>query len=171
VYNNRRPAKRTIFHTAGWLFADLLLALAIVFIAASAIGKPTSMAKTHPSITPIPTFKPTLTPRPTPTLVPQVLDRRPLEFTINVDPLQLNQSNTISQVQDQVNQQLDKSHNASRRAGFVITLAGGASGDNHAQSFNSILSSMPTFQNAVFKNYHDLSNPDSEFDLEIYFLE
>ena len=98
------------------------------------------------------------TPTPTPT------------FTLNVDPLQLNQPNTVAQVQDQVNQQLNKSNDTNRKVGFVITLAGGAFGDDHAQSLNSILNSMPAFQNAVFKNYHDLGNPDSEFDLEIYFL-
>ena len=164
MYNNRRAAKRSIFHIAGWLFADLLLALTIMFIAASAAGKPLSTTKTHLSITPTPT------PTPVPRQVPQVLDRHPLTFTINVNPLQLNQPNTIAQVRDQVNQQLNKSNDANRKVGFVITLAGGALGDNHARSFNAILNSIPAFQSAVFKNYHDLQNPDSEFDLEIYFL-
>lgn len=175
MYNNRRTSKRSIFHIAGWLFADLLLALAIIFIAAAAIGKPTPPVKTDLSITPTPTPTPTPTSTPTPTPTPtpasQVLDSRPLTFTINVDPLQLNQPNTIAQVRDQVNQQLNKSNNTSHKVGFVITLAGGASGDDHAQSFNSVLNSMPPFQSAVFKNYHNLGNPDSEFDLEIYFLQ
>ena len=170
MYYNRRSAKRTVFHTAGWLFADLLLALTIIFIAASAIGKPASTTKAHLFVTPTPTVMPTPTPTPVPTQAPQVLDRHALTFTLDIDPLQLNQPNTVAQVQDQVNQQLNKSNNTNRKVGFVITLAGGALGDNHAQSLNSILNSMPNFQNTVFKNYHDLGNPDSEFDLEIYFL-
>ena len=157
--DKRRISRRGIFSTAGWLFADLLLALTIIFIAASAIGKPPRVIRSH-----------TLTPTPTPVRILQTLDPHPLTFTVNVDPLQLGSSDTVSYVKDQVSQQLNHSHNGRRKVGFVITLAGGVAGVDNATSFNSILKSMPSFQGAVFKNYHDLGNPDNEFDLEIYFF-
>lgn len=50
------------------------------------------------------------------------------------------------------------------------TLAGGVAGVDHAMSFNAILMSLSSFHGAVFKNYYDLGDPDSEFDLEIYFF-
>ncbi len=165
MHNNRRVTKRGIFPTAGWLFADLLLALTVIFIAASAIGKPTPKA----AFTPTPTW----TPIPmmiTPTQIPQALDPNPLKFTVNVDPFQLGNSNTISDVKNKVMQKLDQSNDSDRKAGFVITLAGGISGVDHAMAFNAILKSMPSFQSTLFKNYHDLGNPENEFDLEIYFF-
>jgi hypothetical protein len=161
MHNDRPMARRNIFHTAGWLFADLLLALTIIFIAASATGKPIS--KATPSVTP--------TPIPTRTSTTQALDPHPLKFTINVDPFQLNSPDTITSVKGQAIQQLNQSHNGTRKVGFVITLAGGIAGDDHAMSFNAILMSTDPFQGAVFKNYHDLGHPESEFDLEIYFTE
>ena len=169
MYNNLHITKqRSIFHTAGWLFADLLLALTIIFIAASAGGKPAH--KIILSTTPTPTATPvpisTATPPP-----PQGLDPHPLVFSMNADPLQLGQPGTITQMKAQVEQQLSQSHNSNRRVGFVITLAGGINGVNHATSFNAILASIPAFQHSVFKNYHDLNNPTNEFDLEIYFIE
>jgi len=54
MLNNRRHSKQNIFHTAGWLFADLLLALTIIFIAASTTSKP--QVKAAPSPTPVPTL-------------------------------------------------------------------------------------------------------------------
>ena len=72
--------------------------------------------------------------------------------------------------QGQVIQQLNQSHNGTRKVGFVITLAGGIAGDDHAMSFNTILMSIDPFRGAVFKNYHDLEHPESEFDVEIYFI-
>jgi hypothetical protein len=165
VQNDHRIARHSIFHTAGWLFADLLLALTIIFIAAATTGKALPKVVLHP--TPTPT---SLAPTPTPTKILQALDPHPLKFTMNVDPSQLGQSSTIAYVQDQVTHQLDQSNNGSRKVGFVITLAGGVAGVNHATSLNAILMSMPPFRGAVFKNYHNLDNPDTEFDLEIYFF-
>jgi hypothetical protein len=62
MQNNRhRITSRGIFHTAGWLFADLLLALTIIFIAASVTGRPT--VKVVPSPPPSMPITPTQVPR------------------------------------------------------------------------------------------------------------
>ena len=55
---------------SGWVFADLLLALAILFMAANTLGvKPPSTPKAHvPTPTPTPTITPTPTPKPEPAL-------------------------------------------------------------------------------------------------------
>src|SRR5581483_5233108 len=140
MQNERRNTKHGIFHTAGWLFADLLLALTIIFIAASATGKATPKVPLSimPTPTSIPTPTPTPIPTPTPTAIKQTLDPHPLTFTINVNPFQLNSPDTITTVKGQVTQQLDQSHNGNRKVGFVITLAGGLAGVDHAMSFNAI---------------------------------
>src|SRR5258708_181600 len=95
MYHRRNTPKNTIFHSAGWLFADLLLALTIIFIAASAAGKP--VEKAHPKITPTP-------------IVPFIKGLNPQAsyVTINIDAnaLQQNDPAAIQAIKDQVKYQL-----------------------------------------------------------------
>lgn len=157
---NRRHFNQHMFHMAGWLFADLLLVLSIIFVTASTTSR--QQAKTPPT--------PTLVSTPTPTQPPQALDSRPLDFTVMVNPSQLSQPDTIASVENQVNQSLYQSNDSNRQVGFVLTLAGGANGVQHAARFNAILQSIPPFRGAILKNYHDLGHPTGEFDLEVYFF-
>lgn len=93
---NRRPRVRDTVLLGGWLFADLLLGLAVIFLAANTIG-----VKIIPTPTPTPT--PTATPSPTPTPKPTVLPRLELsahEFTINI----ADRNALLSNSQDAVNQ-------------------------------------------------------------------
>ncbi|TMD59632.1 MAG: hypothetical protein E6I87_08885 [Chloroflexi bacterium] len=71
-------------HLAGWLWADLLLGLFVIFLAAAAAPAPEMVhaaPSTTPQRTPIP--QPSGTPAPTPT--PRVVDPRPIELTIPID--------------------------------------------------------------------------------------
>lgn len=60
---NRRFQMRDTMLLSGWLFADLLLALFVIFLAANTTG-----FKVGPIATPVPTVRPTPTPTPQPPL-------------------------------------------------------------------------------------------------------
>src|SRR5258708_33752377 len=92
--NRQRRAARAsysgnvLFGGIGWLFADLMLALAMLFIAATSAG-------TAPSSHPKPAPSPTVTPGPqvtaSPTMAPKrrlplQLDLTPVTVTLNIDP-------------------------------------------------------------------------------------
>lgn len=147
MYQNRHPTKENIFHSAGWLFADLLLVLMIIFMAASTTGKP----------------------KPAP--LPRTLNPNPLNFTINADPHQLKKAKTIAYIKDRVLQKLKQSHKSNSEVGLVLTFAGTADGEKNASVFNAILKTLPAFRHAVCNNYHYLGHPASRFDLQFYFLE
>src|SRR5579859_1550016 len=84
--------------SAGWLFADLLLALAMLFLAANTIG----IKPPPPSPTPNP-VTPTATTAPTPTPLPR-LELNFHEFHIVVDPVGLlnNSEGALNAVKQQV---------------------------------------------------------------------
>src|SRR5947208_2448124 len=62
-----KPRMHDTVMLSGWLFADLLLALTIIFLSANTGG-----VKPKPTPTPIPTSIPTPTPTPTPTPAPSL---------------------------------------------------------------------------------------------------
>ena len=93
--------------SVGWLFADLLLALAVLFLLANTVGSP-------------------LKPMPTPTQIPTQLPRLELtfhEFKINIDPNALlnDSQSTINAVKQQVRAQ---AFLQGRSAGLVIVYGG-----------------------------------------------
>src|SRR5438128_594045 len=79
MHNGRRSNRRGIFPTAGWLFADLLLALAVIFLSANTIGPKPKVIVT-PTITPSPIL---ITPTPTP--LPR-LELNKQRFVLPIDP-------------------------------------------------------------------------------------
>lgn len=84
--------------SAGWLFADLLLVLAMLFLAANTMG-------IHPP-PPIVHVTPTPTPSPTPKLLAQ-LEQHYHEFTVNVDRAAFlnNDPAAINSVKQQISSQ------------------------------------------------------------------
>ncbi len=87
------------FPSVGWLFADLLLALAMLFLIANTVGNP---SQSKPKTTLVPT-KVVLGITPTPTPLPR-LELQFHEFTINVDPngLLSGSQSAIDNVKNQV---------------------------------------------------------------------
>ncbi|GAC1629778.1 MAG: hypothetical protein NVS4B7_18440 [Ktedonobacteraceae bacterium] len=78
----RRPRVKDTIMLSGWLFADLLLALAILFLAANTVGakpQPIPTPTPVPTLAPTATFTPTFTP--TPTQEPR-LDFSPQRITL-----------------------------------------------------------------------------------------
>ena len=119
---NRRERRGFSIGSVGWLFADLLLALAMLFLIANTLGSPIK-----PKLRPTPT--PTVSKvTPTPTPLPR-LELRFHEFTINVDPNGLlnNDPNAIASVKQQVKAQAIL---RGRSVGLVIAY-GGAPGDGN----------------------------------------
>src|SRR5947209_782920 len=70
---DRRFRMRDTVLLSGWLFADLLLALVVIFLAANTVG-----VKPQPIPTPTPTPTPTATATPTPTPTPTAITPTPL---------------------------------------------------------------------------------------------
>lgn len=120
MQNNRRE-RRSMFSLAGWLFADLLLALTTIFIVASAVGV---------YVPPQPKSKPT----PTPRVLPR-LELKFHRFTINVDPggLLNGDQNAVDSVKQQVRAQ---SFLKGRSAGLVIVYGGAPSDSDISTALN-----------------------------------
>lgn len=160
---------RDSYMLAGWLFADLMLALALLFFASNTVGTAPEMAPTpSPTIevteTPLPTHTPTSTPIPSPT--PQPTSTPTVEPTTEATPTP-SPTPCVEQVSlhdplnselklqftygepipvDQVRQAYSEAFAQGKRAGLVITF--GASldpydrdpGRQFAEGFNSTLS-------------------------------
>ncbi|HLW03088.1 MAG TPA: hypothetical protein VKT82_30840 [Ktedonobacterales bacterium] len=148
----RRTGRQGIFSLAGWLFTDLLLAMMLIFLAASGVGSPAPL------------------PKPTPTPQSLALNRIPLTFTIYEDPSSLGDARVKADVKNQVNAHLRSARDSGRKVGFVITFGGDIDGVTNAQAFNAILPTLPNFGDAIFRSFHNLDNPANEFDLELYFF-
>jgi hypothetical protein len=154
MHRYRRVGQRSLFSIAGWLFADLLLALAVIFISANTIGTRPLVAKRS---TPTPPQLPTPTPTPLPSL-----ERTHLRYTLTIDPTGLlgNDSAAIAQVKQQIK---SKAELQGRSAGLVIAYGGAPSVDQieHAQAIAtkvmSVLRDMGKHDHFVFftTSYYD----------------
>jgi hypothetical protein len=171
---------------AGWLFADLLLGLAVLFIASlspvqrkptptptfTATGTltstptVTSTATLTTTATPTRTFTPTRIP--TPTRLPESLDPVPFESTVrvNVNSLLSTQAAQKEREQTRLKEVLRQivSPFADKRAGFVLTFGAAdpahpTIGNQVADQVNQVLraSSPAMFGQAVMESYHTLN--------------
>jgi len=116
----REEFKGSFIFSAGWLFADMLLALAMVFLAAN-----TFAVRPPPAIppTPTPTPKATATPR-----TPPRLEQGYHRFTITVDSNGLLNNNPNAS-NDVIRQVKAQGFLRGRRVGLIIVY-GGAPGVN-----------------------------------------
>lgn len=103
------------FGVTGWLFADLLLAIAAVFLLATTVGiaLPSAKPKPHPTATPAPTPKPSATRVPVPALQLSYVD---VKLTIN--PSSVSAASIRKAISG--NSQL-----SGRQAGLVMLFGGG----------------------------------------------
>jgi len=113
--------------SAGWLFADLLLALAMLFLAANTVSIP------KPPVTPTPTItKIHVTATPTRTPSPRVLEHNYCRIVSNVSNLNSflnNLSSAINQLEPQINSQ----HFLKGRHVGIAIAYGGASDGNESR--------------------------------------
>ncbi len=120
-----------LFGGTGWLFADLMLALAMLFIAAASAGTaPSSQAAPHPKPAPSPTVTPgpqvTASPTMAPKrLLPLPLDLTPVTVTLkNIDPNAVLNGDPVQA--DAIRKAVLTDHRlAGRQAGLVILFGGG----------------------------------------------
>src|SRR5437588_10776161 len=114
----RQRYEITLGVTAGWLFADLLLALGMVFLVSNTVALP-------------PRPKPTLTATrtPTPTSVARILEHNYCQIELTVDDLSSfldDQSSAINQLEPKINQ---ISFLKNRKVGIVIAFGGASDGN------------------------------------------
>ena len=178
----QRRIKPSFFPFAGWLFADLMLALVMLFLVANSVGV-IPPAPIPP--TPTPTTVPTATlVVPTPTVVrTPCLERSPesITFDISSDPnaFQVAKSDTISTIIKTIN--ADNKLVGDRRAGLVFIYSGYPTDGSQALAVNiakSLVSFLKNFgstsSNAFTGNpaYHDplfnFNSPYGHITIEIY---
>ena len=173
---DRKPRLRDTVFTSGWLFADLLLALAVIFLAANTIG-------VRLPLTPTPTPKPTAIakkgPTPTPTPEPRLdFNPQPIQLKgVNWNGLLNDSSQAINDFKGMVESQ---SILKGRRVGLTL-VSGGAPTDNDipqaqniADKVISILEDLgkqgfPPFKDAsYYKPLYRLPSDPSIVEIDVY---
>ena len=166
--HDERPSP-AFFGAAGWLFADLLLALAMIFLVAN------SRADIKPLPTPV--VSPTVTPSPTPLPKPPVLDLHYITVTIQVDYGALNSGDTatVAKVEHQIR---TDSRLRGRRAGLVLTFGGSQNGSNATalqaakdmdkQVLQDLGGQNYVFNGTVYREFFATDKPAGTIELDVY---
>lgn len=187
---------RDTMSLAGWLFADLLLGLAMLFFVFNTVGtKPTPPP--HPTYTPLPTYTPVPTQTPRPTYTPLAPQRPASTYTPlptytpvpTYTPLPTPQREGVEQVaetftleagRDKAEQirELFAPFEGERRAGFVLIFGNAPTieaGNDLARETEQLLPQVvpAVFGEAGMKALHYVREDgarEGDVDLEIYFL-
>lgn len=144
----RRADSRSLFSIAGWLFADLLLAMAVIFISANTIAA-----------RPVKTVKPVA--KPTITVTPQVTPILELHYSrfvlqiTNPDKLLHNDSGAIKQIKLEV---MAQHQLQGRQAGLVIAYGGAPTTDQIQNAFKIARKVISVLQSLKQDNYFVFSN-------------
>lgn len=166
----------TLFGGTGWLFADLMLALAAIFLVANTVGFLTPSKSHHAGQEPTPTPHPTKSPRPKPV----GLNPDYLSLAVPVTPASVRSAGqpAITRLIKDVNKQLTARDLSNRRVGFVIVLAYGADDpadqDQAVATARTVVHALhredhPIFASATGIGYWGGSAVDG-FTLKIFFL-
>lgn len=154
---------RDIVSLAGWLFADLLLALTMLFLISGVTVTPIAKAKVAPT--------------PTPPVLPR-LELRHLRITLNIDANGILQRDT--RASDSVEQQLRAQSVLNNRSAGLVIAYGGAPDSGQINTALSIASNVYTILQALGKqgyifsrsSYYDplflLGGSESQVTLDIY---
>lgn len=127
----KNDPKGSLIIPVGWLFADLLLALAMLFLIANTVAPPSKAKSTR---TPTPTMKPEPTPSPTPSSPSNILILEPMKVMLRIDGLNPDSLNTgdsgaMSDLESKIRTKVISLHLQKRRAGIAIVYAGANSLD------------------------------------------
>lgn len=172
-------SSHSFFGSVGWLFADLMLALAVAFLVATTVGEPPP-----PRPDPTPTTTRTPAPSPTPTPTPTTtrpaepaLDLRPIRIVLRVDrdALLSDDPRAIASVRRQLR---DDRRLSGRHAGLVLLFGGNQNlpagqGTRVAEKVaNAVMKDLGrqgfVFRNTVYRPFFDLSEPASQVQADIY---
>lgn len=154
-------SRKSVFALTGWLFADMFLAIMMIFIAASTVGK----------------YDPPVKQGVTPT--PQIsgIDRhaQSISIFVNVSLLIHNDPATLKSVRDQVTNKLHA--NRTRKAGIVLTFSCGLDDwqdTNVSNHLNATLHELGIqhfiFDKAAFSSFIDRGCTSGVVNLEIYYF-
>jgi hypothetical protein len=169
---SRRDARPDLLTLTGWLLADLLLGVMVVFLA-SIPGASHAASPPPPTSSPAPSLPPASTPAPAPPMVspnPTILT-----FTTSLAAITgpTTSDGEHERVRREIFRQLQNAGVTGRRAAIVLTF--GATLDEGvrlATAVNDLIrSAFPSiFGDAVTNNYHDLDAPRGVVRLQIYFF-
>lgn len=161
--NTSSEKRAGMFSSAGWLFADMFLALMMVFIVASTVGKYT------------PPPKKGVVPTPTPHIIGMRPDSTDIEIAVDVDTLLFTDPQAArKEVEGQIRTKMTAYQ--AEKAAVVLTFGCGPDDGRDtetASSVNDVLRSLGSrhfiFDRAVFKNYIDRSCNEGTVKSQIYF--
>jgi hypothetical protein len=177
---------------AGWLFADLLLGLAMLYFAVGTSAAPpippptptpTATPLPVPTATPGPTDTPVPTPTPTPTPVPpartcldQQVVRRTVRFNAGALDAPTTRDAALTDLQNALAAAFAPEIAAGRAAGVVLTFGGARGvtperGNQYAAYVNRALRTVPGFGAATqIDDLHDLGVAVGDADVWVLFL-
>ncbi|QXJ21487.1 hypothetical protein AGRA3207_002346 [Actinomadura graeca] len=149
-----------VFGTIGWLFADLMLALAMAFLVATTFGQSVP-AKAGRSPTPSPTFR-------------KGLESDPVTITMRVDWQGLMSEKTSAKAEVQKKVRATASLNG-RQAGLVLSFGGGLeNGTRIARGADAALRELGdqrfVFQGTVYRPFVSFNSAPETLTLDIYLL-
>ncbi len=186
---------------SGWLFADLLLGIGLLFFVAESRGTPRTPTATPRTATPTGTLSPTVIPtqaRGTPSVTPSPtgtptatatsvktgLNRTPYRVYLRTDPdlFLRGKSDERGNASDLFRKQIRSCFAASvnSRVGMVLATGSNPDASNGHKLAQSAINLLPLefkslFEGAVFKDYHNLSADDASqngvVELEVYYLD
>jgi hypothetical protein len=166
-------------HLVGWLWADLLLGLFVIFLAAAAAPAPEMIqraASPVPRLTPM--AQPSRTPAPTPT--PRLVDAHPLDITIPIDARTLLSGDNdavareVARIAAAVDARMDAIASG-RRVAVALVFASHedpVEGDRLTRLGTAALRSAP-FESTFVKSYPTRVQPGgtSTLTLELFFVQ
>jgi hypothetical protein len=156
-----------VFGSTGWLFADLMVAIAMAFLVANTVGARSPHHKPHP-------------PRPKKTVCskPALNSKKPVrvQLTINPGGLISNLPSAQATVRQQVRQ---KPGLATKRAGFVIIYTGNAETSEYALTVDTAIARVLSglghqnfvFQKAVYLDEQLIGSAPTSSQLAVYLFE
>ncbi|MDT0266665.1 hypothetical protein RM844_10210 [Streptomyces sp. DSM 44915] len=155
----RRRRRLGLAALAGWLFADLLLVLALV----SMSGQPDPLAAADPAVPEeSATESPEPEPEPTEDEGPRGVERDPVEFGVS--------GGDAGELVEQLAAATERW--AGREAAFVLTFGGGQGGTRYAGEVNALLhrARPDMFAEGITReDFHDLGEPGNTARLWVYF--
>jgi hypothetical protein len=160
----RRVGHMGVLALAGWLFADLLLVLALVAMGGQPDPLAAQAAHATPSASRGASPRPSHTkpkPRPTPR-GPRAVEKRSVRFTVHG----ADRGALVRQLQ-----RATKGYRK-RKAAIVLTFGGGAAGEEYAAKVNSLLTAArPGLfpRGTTTRDYLNLSGPSDTATLEVFF--
>lgn len=158
-----RPQQVSMFVLGGWLFADLFIGLALIFMVGNTQNVP--IIQPTPTATLAPT--PTPTPQPPPSIDPKDLI---IQFSVPNPDVTIGGDHTATQaLLGKIENQLSTHGDHGRRVGIVLVYSG--TNDALAQAVAAALPSAGReFQSAIYREYFITGAPVSTLKLDVFFF-